>query len=300
MKKLNEPVEIGVEGEDGPPGSGDPFQRRVGNDLKDFGLFLKRERELRNVTLEEIAKTTRIGRRYLEDLEEGRTGNLPAPAFVKGFLASFAKYIGLDPEEVLTYYEEVTGREVEAQEESEPGPLHPLMGKLAWVVILMATVAFAIWVFTTITGKPVRTPPPVETAVPEASVTEPEPAVEDVTGGEEAVERFSAGDITPEAGGSGVELVIRSVEKTWVYAVIDEQDVRDLFLYPGETITLSARRQIGLTLGNAGGVEATFNGRELEPLGLQGEVKRNLLFTWDPEKGPDMEAAFGQAEENAE
>jgi hypothetical protein len=93
-----------------------------------------------------------------------------------------------------------------------------------------------------------------------------------------------------------VDLVLEAVEKSWIYAVIDEQDARDLFLYPGESIGLSARRIINLTLGNAGGVEVTFNGREMGALGKSGEVKRNLLFKWDPDSGPGMEKAFDHGE----
>jgi cytoskeletal protein RodZ len=69
------------------------------------GEYLKRERESRRVTLEEISRSTRINRPYLEALERNDFRFFPRPDYIQGFLRGYARHIGLDPGEVLKRYE---------------------------------------------------------------------------------------------------------------------------------------------------------------------------------------------------
>src|SRR6516164_503624 len=66
-----------------------------------FGERLKRERELRGVKLEEIAESTKIGKRNLVALEEEHFDQLPGGIFNKGFVRAYAKYLGLDEEQAV-------------------------------------------------------------------------------------------------------------------------------------------------------------------------------------------------------
>ena len=68
------------------------------------GSYLARERELRGISLTDISKVTKISMGVLETLETDNYQALPAPAFVKGFLRTYADYIGIDPEDVLLRY----------------------------------------------------------------------------------------------------------------------------------------------------------------------------------------------------
>jgi cytoskeletal protein RodZ len=70
-----------------------------------FGERLKRERELREVTLEEITQATRIGSRFLEALENEEWDKLPGGVFNRGFVRSIAHYLGLDEEAFLGEYD---------------------------------------------------------------------------------------------------------------------------------------------------------------------------------------------------
>jgi cytoskeleton protein RodZ len=70
-----------------------------------FGERLKRERELREVTLEEITSATRIGPRFLEALENEEWEKLPGGVFNRGFVRSVARYLGLDEESFLAEYD---------------------------------------------------------------------------------------------------------------------------------------------------------------------------------------------------
>ena len=74
-----------------------------------FGERLKRERELREVTLEEITQATRIGSRFLEALENEEWDKLPGGVFNRGFVRSIAHYLGLGEEAFLAEYDVAYG-----------------------------------------------------------------------------------------------------------------------------------------------------------------------------------------------
>ena len=73
-----------------------------------FGEHLRREREMRGVSLEEVAQATRIGTRFLEALENERWQELPGGVFNRGFLRSIARYLGLDEESLVAEYAQAT------------------------------------------------------------------------------------------------------------------------------------------------------------------------------------------------
>jgi cytoskeleton protein RodZ len=74
--------------------------------VENFGSYLKKERELRGVSLEEISGETKIHIRFLQALEENKFDELPGEVFVKGYIRSYANIIGSDVVEVLNIYNE--------------------------------------------------------------------------------------------------------------------------------------------------------------------------------------------------
>ncbi len=81
---------------------------RVGS----FGERLRREREMRGVSLDDIAGATKIGTRLLRALEEEHFELLPGGIFNKGFVRAYAKYLGLSEEEAVADYLEAAGETV--------------------------------------------------------------------------------------------------------------------------------------------------------------------------------------------
>jgi cytoskeleton protein RodZ len=71
---------------------------------KPFGEHLKREREMRGVTLEEISAATRIAPRFLAALESEQWELLPGGVFNRGFIRSVARYLGLDEDTLVAEY----------------------------------------------------------------------------------------------------------------------------------------------------------------------------------------------------
>jgi cytoskeleton protein RodZ len=85
-----------------------------------LGEYLKRERELRQISLEEVAEGTKIAIYRLRAMEAGRWEELPAEVFVKGFIKSYAEFIGLVPEDVILRYQEIHATDESLDEPTEP------------------------------------------------------------------------------------------------------------------------------------------------------------------------------------
>src|SRR5512140_801721 len=69
-----------------------------------LALWLRAGRSQRRMSLDDVAKVTKIQPRILERLEAGKLEGLPADVFVRGFVRSFARCVGLDEEEALRRY----------------------------------------------------------------------------------------------------------------------------------------------------------------------------------------------------
>ena len=69
-----------------------------------LGETLRRARLSKNVTFEDAERVTRIRREYLEALEREDFHKLPAPVYARGFLRSYAGYLGLDPGQLMPFF----------------------------------------------------------------------------------------------------------------------------------------------------------------------------------------------------
>lgn len=72
---------------------------------EDLGSYLKRMRDERNISIEQVAYATRISLKMLRALEENDHTALPAPTFVRGYLQAYAKYAKLDAQDLLLRYQ---------------------------------------------------------------------------------------------------------------------------------------------------------------------------------------------------
>jgi cytoskeletal protein RodZ len=69
-----------------------------------FGEHLRREREMRGVSLAEISSATRISTKFLEAIENGQWDRLPGGAFNRGYIRSTSRYLGLDEDSMVAEY----------------------------------------------------------------------------------------------------------------------------------------------------------------------------------------------------
>src|SRR5215470_19390338 len=88
-----------------------------------FGEELRRERVVREISLEEISHATKISIRLLTALEKSDLTRLPAPTFTRGFIRAYAKHLGIDPEEkVNAYLADLSGGSPDAPSAKSPRP----------------------------------------------------------------------------------------------------------------------------------------------------------------------------------
>jgi cytoskeleton protein RodZ len=262
------------------------------DEIESLGKYLKREREIRKISLKDVAKNTRVRESFIEALEEDRMDLLPAPIFVKGFLQSYARYVGIDPDAVLLRFRTLLKGSQTPQEAEPPGRAFSV--RKNWWVAGGAGLAVLVGIILIFFGG--SKPPPLETDNSSPAGKESAAiARTEVPGPREqspsAMKKDTAASATeapPRAEekrvpSSGVEkkllsVGIKAVEKTWLHIQSSENPDMDAILQPGESLSLRDGQRIEVRIGNAGGLDLTFNGTALEKLGRSGEVV-TVIFT---------------------
>jgi cytoskeletal protein RodZ len=95
----------------------------ISSSVPSLGRYLRRERELRQLSLEELAQTTRIPVKSLQRLEMDLFEELPGDVFTRGFVRSYARCLGISADEALKRYEALRKAAEQArQDEISPAP----------------------------------------------------------------------------------------------------------------------------------------------------------------------------------
>jgi cytoskeletal protein RodZ len=120
--------------------------------MSSFGETLRRERELRQISLREIAEATKINLRYLDALERDDFRHLPGGVFNKGFVRAYAQFIGIDPETMVNAYLDEDRRQQAKvaraaplpQPEPEPDVPAPSLGARVWMAALVIALILVV------------------------------------------------------------------------------------------------------------------------------------------------------------
>lgn len=233
------------------------------NERESLGKYLKRERENRKVSLKEVSKQIKVREPFLRAVEEDRRDLLPSVTYVKGFLSAYAKYLGLDSNEVILRYEAESKIEPIIRPELPPEKRMLWNSKYLWTIGGVIIVGFIVLYLLLSPSQPPVVPLPPK---PEPQKTIPPPPLPPVSEKPSVLEE------------KGISLAVKAVERTWVAIQIDGQTVREATFQPGENFTYRATKRIELVLGNAGGLDIVFNERRLEKFGKSGEVV-TVIFT---------------------
>ena len=264
----------------GPAGEEDP--QAVEN--LPFGEFLARERGLRQLSLDEAALHALIPVRYLEALENEKYGDLPPKPYVKGFLNAYARYLGIDQEEISTRFESGLREYTRHRREEGKGAVfalfHPRGESYSlrdWAIPLSLAVLAALFLL----GKVFFPPNPVRDVTAPAPPLEGPPGVVSPSLPQMAAETEMALPDEPalSSASAGVRLLLAAEASTWVAARRDGGETEEWTLRRGDARELRAVKEILLSLGNAGAVRITYNEREMGFIGQKGQVKRDLVFT---------------------
>lgn len=231
-----------------------------------FGENLKRQRELRGVTLREVADGTKISVRFLEALEEERDGVLPGGLFPRAFVKQYAQFVGLDPEKTVAEYVASRGEAPRERRAVAPAPRRlPVSPGHAF----LAAVAVVAVVLVARRGGDREEPraEPTPTPVAAAPAVLPTDRV------------YPAPVATAAPADDSLTLTMTADQDCWVEVRADGETVVNRVLAQGESETLEARGEIVLSVGNAGGLSIRVNDRPALPLGRSGEVRKNIVIT---------------------
>jgi cytoskeleton protein RodZ len=248
--------------------------------MASFGQDLKRERELRGVSLKEISDSTRISRRYIEAIEGDRREVIPGQFFVRAILRSYAKAVGLDETQVLKRYDEIVQFNEQLEyKEAGTSPRPARSGTRMWAPVLALILAIIIaavllYVFVFSPRKSSR-PPLKAQSSPVSSEVVPTP----VTPAREVPPSLAAEDF------KDLRLEASFSEDTWLQVYADGQLVWDGIKRAGESFEVKAERELILNSGNAGGMIFTLNGKKAQSLGPRGAVRKDVRITVDDYKG---------------
>ena len=236
-----------------------------------FGENLRKQRELRGVSLRDIAEGTKISVRFLQALEDDRVDVLPGGLFPRAFVRQYASFLGLDPDKLATDFVLAHG---EPQPErrapvKEPRRLSVSPGALFLAVVAVAAVALTFRRPSAEDRRARTSPTPAAIgAVPAVLPSDrvyPPPAAEPVAAA------------TPAS--DSLVLTLTAQQSCWVEVRADGETVLNRVLAEGESQTLEARGELVLSVGNAGGLRVRVNDRPALPLGRRGEVRKNIVIT---------------------
>lgn len=227
--------------------------------LKDLGKSLKVKREEKNLTLNEIAESTRIPLRYLEAIESGDLSLLPGPPYDRAFVKQYARILELEFDQVaaaLDHTADIEERLGERKRSEVPfsdkhGPVRSI---LQWVGVALFLAAFGVMIGSIIDsdGRNV--------ALRDSERIQSQP-----------------GESKSQPGAlDGVELIVDVLQDCWFAVVADGETLFTGTLEAGAQVTWSARDTLQVRYGNPEGVRITLNG---DYLGVPGTGVITRLYS---------------------
>jgi transcriptional regulator with XRE-family HTH domain len=238
---------------------------------------LKNAREVKGLSILDIASATNINPDLLTALEQGKTDILPE-TYIRAFLREYASVVGLDPQAMMHRYDELKNPPSPKAKTPEPevalsSPVvfippsvpsaesHLLTKDRTVGVVALLVILTAVIYWNLNRPRPATTPEAIVPSLPSVDTT------------------------TIPAGppGAGDSLTLRSwtTDTVWVRIIRDSQDTLEYVLRPKARRTWKARERLLVSLGNAGAIEFTLNDVPLGTMGKRGAVLRDSLITYE-------------------
>jgi cytoskeletal protein RodZ len=234
-----------------------------------FGERLKREREMREVSLDELTKATRISQRFLEALENEDWKKLPGGVFGRGFVRTIAGYLGLDEETLLGEYDLARG---DVSRESSGHAEDRIPATPMWVPLLAVLIVGAALAGLFFAGRYAwhRYASRRNSQPSSALVTAPlDPSADPATPQGTTSSAGSAMATTPAAT-APLDLAISTLAATHVRILADDKLMFDGKLPVGTTRHFSAQRHFEITAADSSAVLLELNHQAMPPLGPPG------------------------------
>jgi cytoskeleton protein RodZ len=255
--------------------------------MTSVGETLRRERQGKHLTLEQVSRETKINPRFLDAIENDRLDHLPGGVFAKSFVRQYARVLGLDAEELVSEAEKAIHPDAEVPSFGSAAPervyrvpkvrqwdggSHPgasALPSLALVVAVMLVCSgiYAWW-------QRSRAPAPVPAAAAVQKQIQP-PAPQPAAPAPASPAGHTAAVPAPSEATTPVTLHVSLAadETTWVRAWADGQEVMTATLEPGVVKTVDAADSIRIRTGNAGSLQITVDGKSVGPIGPKGQIR---------------------------
>ena len=273
----------------------EPQQRY--SELASFGEELRREREIRGISLKEISDATKISKRFLDAIEKNDHRTLPAPVFTRGFVREYARYLGLNSEENVNRYnfaaagddriEQSTHldrlvqpqalplpkdrereRERPGERKSIPAPYARIDRNVYILAVIVAALIAASWWALKHKRETRAEEARVDTAA--AATVAPKPIV---------AAPAPAPVPEPPPLDDSLKLTIDVTRDSWVTLEADGKRVLDEELHAGDHRVVEAKEAFHfVVVGNAAGLTLKLNDFDLPALGRQRQVVKDRTF----------------------
>jgi len=243
----------------------------------EIGSLLRQAREQRGLSLTDAEEQTKIRRKYLEALENENFSILPGQVYVRGFLKTYARFLGIAAEDILARYDEAFVEAVSSEdnpEDTQPEVKTGLLGH-SWVMVAVVTVALMLVLGASLLRGGHDQDTPGGQLAGQDNRQEPDGGVR--TG--------DAPDSDPQNGAEqpeplppttvGLDLSLDVQERDcWMQVVVDGNHAFEGYVQAGNSKSFQGERTIRIWLGNAGAVHVRLNGENLGYLGEVGQVVR--------------------------
>ena len=258
------------------------------SELASFGEELRREREIRAISVKEIADATKISKRFLEAIENNDHKTLPAPVFTRGFVREYARYLGLNAEEMVNRYnyaaagddrieksahlDRLTPKPSDApavppKKRGIPSPLARVDRNIYLFILVTVALAAVIW-WAVSRKREAHTDETRAVAVPVAKAARPKRAP--------AQPPENATAATQDAV---LHLTVDMNDNSWIQLEADGVSVFNDVMKRGEHRVFDAKNEFRFkTIGNAAGPRLSLNGVQIPPLGNDGKVLHDRVF----------------------
>ena len=263
------------------------------SELASFGEELRREREIRGISLKEIADATKISKRFLEAIERNDHRTLPAPVFTRGFVREYAKYLGLNADEMVNRYNYAAAGDDRIEKSAHlerlvappPPPVKEKPFKVSGIppwyaridrnVIVTAIIIIALGVlgYWAVRSKRERSAAAREEA---QTVTT---ATTTTRGGQAPAPVPPPQTSAGQAEAPLLHLAVEATARSWIVLEADGKTVFNAEMRKGERATYDAKdRFLFRTIGNAGGIAITLNDVAIPPFGSDGDVVHDKVL----------------------
>lgn len=253
---------------------------RQGSGMSALGEAFRDAREARGLTLSDVAEHLHIRSVYLAAIESENFASIGAPVYVRGFIRTYARFLGMDAEAAVQQFSEMVPGEfpkatasvaassalMGSSRNERGGPSVFVVAGILLAAALLGFVGYEYYQYQSgshlgAVAVPLASPSAAEaTELPQTEATA-QPALSN-----------PASPIPVSAAGAAPDgITFHLTQRAWLRIVVDGKNEMT-GIFPAGTYRQFTGAKASVRTGNAGGVDVTVGGKHLGPLGAVGDV----------------------------